>query len=487
MIQLETSAVNPPRTLFKPSSWLTKIDFINHLILFNNVLITILSEKNGGKSSFSTLLQSNLDQQIKSVSMTIQPPCDREELINNIATQLHLINNEQTDFASIVAQVNERRAHVLLLIDDAQNLPESLIKEVMLAIKNQDSFSFFHLCLISDYSLVATLNALAADQFNNLIHTIEVGPLNESETRTYVLQRAMAAHLINKPLTDNQLKQFFQQTKGHLAKINNNLESFVLKCATQKKSSKSLILKRTSLVVIAAFIMGGAYFYFDRIDNNHSISDLLQASANFQHSELSKQDLPKQQVYSEQLESYIASWQDASTRQLVHYELPKKQVLDDLDDPEDNTNTVALVDKVVVIPTIKIKQPEEQPVAAEAQEVLESSLVAIKMPEHKEIVVDKPVVNVAQKPAAKLTTAGYTIQIVASHNISDIHLFRKNHNLIDKTKIRHFTNAKGKWYILTIGDYDNRNQAQTKVKELPTHLAKLKPWIRPVSGLSNIG
>ncbi len=481
-IQLEASAANPPRTLFKPGSWLTKIDFINHLILFNNVLITVLSEKNGGKTAFGTLLQSNLDPQIKSVAMTIQPPCDRETVINNIATQLHLINNAQTDFASIVAQVNERRAHVVLLIDDAQNLPESLIKEVMLAIKNQDSFGFFHLCLISDYSVVATLNGLAADQFNNLIHTIEVGPLNESETRTYVLQRAMAAHLINKPLTDAQLKQFYQQTKGHLSKINNNLESFIFKCSTQKRNSKSLILKRTSLAVTAAFIMSGAYFYFDRIDNNHSISDLLRASATFQHSELVKQDPIKQPVHPEQLASYIASWQEASTRQLVHYELPKKQVLDGLEDPEDNINTVALVDKVVVIPTIKMKQPEEQPVAIETQEVLESSLVAIKLPEHKEV-ANKP----APKPDGKLAARRYTIQIVASHRISDIHLFRKNHHLTDKTTIRHFTNAKGKWYILTIGDYDSRNQAQTKAKELPAHLAKLKPWIRPVSGLSNIG
>ncbi|CEG56450.1 SPOR domain-containing protein [Legionella fallonii] len=482
-IQLDVSAANQPRTLFKPSSWLTKIDFINHLILFNNVLITILSEKSGGKTSFSTLLQNNLDPQIKSVSMTIQPPCDRETIINNIATQLHLINDAQTNFASIVAQVNERKAHVLLLIDDAQNLPESLIKEAMLAIKNQDSFGFFHLCLVSDYSVVATLNSLAAEQFNNLIHTIEVGPLNESETRTYILQRAMAAHLINKPLTDSQLKQFYQQTKGHLAKINNNLESFIFKCSTQKKQNKTLILKRVSLAVIAAFMMGGTYFYYDRIDNNHSISDLLQASASFQHSELVKQEPIKHPV---QLDSYIASWQDSSTRQLVHYALPKKQILEGLDDSEGNINTVALVDKVVVIPTIKIKTPEEQPIALETQEVLESTLVSIKMPEPEQE-VKKPVVSLAQKPTGNLAAGRYTIQIVASHRISDIHLFRKNHNLADKTKIRHFTNAKGKWYILTIGDYESRNKAQLTAKELPAHLAKLKPWIRPVSGLSNIG
>ena len=100
---------------------------------------------------------------------------------------------------SIVAQINERKAHVLLIIDDAQHMPEDFISDVIIAIKNQEDFGFFHLCLVSDYSVVATLNNLSADQFNNLVHTIELGSLSESETRTYVLQRAMAAHLINKP------------------------------------------------------------------------------------------------------------------------------------------------------------------------------------------------------------------------------------------------------------------------------------------------
>lgn len=206
VIQSELAAVIQPRVLFKPGSWLAKIDFINHLIIFNNVLITVLSEKEGGKTSFGTLLQSNLDPQIKSVPMTVKPPCNRENVIKEIATQLHLNQDENTDITSIVAQVNERKAHVLLLIDDAQHLPEYLIKEAMLAIKNQENFSFFHLCLLSDYSVVATLNQLTASFFDNLVHTIELGSLNESETRTYVLQRAMTAHVISKPLTDVQFK-----------------------------------------------------------------------------------------------------------------------------------------------------------------------------------------------------------------------------------------------------------------------------------------
>jgi type II secretory pathway predicted ATPase ExeA len=469
-IQLDLEAVNQPRTLFKPGSWFAKIDFINHLILFNNVLITVLSEKDGGKTSFGTLLQNNLDQQIKSISMTIKPPCDSESVINNIAAQLHLNYDAQTNISSVVTQVNERKAHVLLVIDDAQHLPESFIKEAMLAIKNQENFGFFHLCLVSDYSVVATLNNLAVEQFNNLIHTIELGSLNESETRTYVLQRAMNAGLINRPLTDAQFKQFYQLTKGNLAKINSTLEHFIFNCSPEKKKNKTLILKRTSLALTAAIVAGISYLYFDRIhfvnpvkgDNSVSTQNTVVSVA--------------QPIVPEQLVSQIPSWQDSSTTQLVQFALPKKQSLDDFEDNEEqNITTVALVDKVVVIPTVKARNPI-------AQAVVNVPSVS-QVVEVKEISPDKLV----KQPVIKSGPSLYTIQLVASHKMSDVDRFRKNNNLMTRTKVRQFTNAKGTWYILTVGEFDKRSLAQLMVKKLPAKLAKLNPWVRPVSGLSSLG
>ncbi|KTD57929.1 SPOR domain-containing protein [Legionella shakespearei] len=486
-IQLETGAVNQPRTLFKPGSWLSKIDFINHLILFNNVLITVLSEKEGGKTSFSTLLQNNLDQQIKSIAMTAKAPCDRQEMINHIAAQLHLNNDAQTNIQSIVSQVNERKAHVLLIIDDAQHVPESLIKEAMLAIKNQGEFGFFHMCMMSDYSVVATLNNLANEHFNNLIHSIELGVLNESETRTYVLQRAMNARLINRPLSDVQFKQFYQLTKGNLAKINSSLEPFILKCSEQQKSNKMQLLKRTGIAASAAIIAGASYLYFKGGFSLDQFPEIAQLTASAPIKNILG-DIPAA-AQREQLASFIASWQDSSTRQLVHYALPKKQILDDMFDEEDNINTVAIVDKVVVIPTVKRTREtlvQAQPDVAVVPASSETTLVQIpklaQPAEAKEV-------KVAKAPVVKKAHGNlYTIQLVASHRVSDVHRFRQSNKLFANAKVRHFTNAKGTWYILTLGEFDSRAKAQSKAKALPADLAKLNPWIRPVTaGLSNIG
>ena len=474
MIQSEVAAVIQPRVLFKPGSWLAKIDFINHLVLFNNVLITVLSEKEGGKTSFNTLLQSNLDQQIKSVSMTVKAPCNRESIIREIATQLHLNHDEHTDMSALVAQINERKAHVLLLIDDAQHLPETLIKEAMLAIKNQENFSFFHLCLISDYSIVATLNNLVASFFDNLVHTIELGSLNESETRTYVLQRAMAAHLISKPLTDAQFKQFYQLTKGNVAKINSNLEAFVFKCATQKKKEPLKWVKKAGIAVSVALIAGFVGFYFAQNYDLSSLQKMSSASA------------VKQQAQPEVLVSQIASWQDSSTRQLVYASLPKKQDLDELSD-ETPSETVAIVDKVVVIPKLQINNPAEQEARVPESEFKRESPESDLTRESKIVEIPTAKQNKAepsQSPSSKNNTNLYAIQVAASHNKADIERFQQNNQLLAQdVKIRHFTNAKGIWYILTIGEYKSRVEAQRSISKLPTKLTKLKPWVRPVSNL----
>lgn len=497
-IQLETGAVNQPRTLFKPGSWLSKIDFINHLILFNNVLITVLSEKEGGKTSFSTLLQNNLDQQIKSVAMTAKAPCDRQEIINHIATQLHLNNDAHTNIQSIVSQVNERKAHVLLIIDDAQHVPESLIKEAMMAIKNQGEFGFFHFCMVSDYSVVASLNNLANEQFNNLIHSIELGALNESETRTYVLQRAMNARLINRPLSDAQFKQFYQLTKGNLAKINSSLESFILKCSEPQKNNKMQLLKRTGIAASAAIVAGASYLYFNGGLTLEQFPEIAQLTASAPIKDILG-DIPVV-AQKEELTSVIASWQDSSTRQLVHYALPKKQILDDMYDEEDNFNTVAIVDKVVVIPTVKRTREtlaQAQPDVATLPVVTEHTLAqapktvqpnAVNMAKAVKPTKAVKVAKAVKAPVIKKIKGNvYTIQLVASHRVSDVHRFKRSNKLFANAKVRHFTNAKGSWYILTLGEFDSRAKAQNKAKTLPADLAKLNPWIRPVVGLSNIG
>jgi septal ring-binding cell division protein DamX/type II secretory pathway predicted ATPase ExeA len=483
-LQTDLGTATRVRALFKPGSWLAKIDFINHLVLFNNVLITVLAEKSGGKTSFSALLLDNLDPQIKPVFMATQAPCERKDILADIAAQLHLNMDLETNIRSIIMQINERKAHVLLIIDDAQHWSEELIKEFMIAIKNQDDFGFFHLCLVSDYSIVATLNNLAADQFNNLIHTIELGGLNESEARTYVLQRAMAARLINKPLPDNQLKQFYQLTKGNISRINSSLDSFIFKCSTQKDINKLAIAKKISIAASVAAIVGSSFFYFKNVYDSHSA---VTVEPNLISSLPSLNQATNQTIALKQEEavpSYIPALLDSSTVQLVVNALPKKQILDTAEDDQ-VVNAVALVDKVIVIPSIKQSNEPMKAAYLAATKVINERLQ--KEPIKLSRTHSEPPIQQEKTITQVSRVAGYTIQLVASHKKSDVYRFQKSSPLYASTKIRHFANAKGDWYILTIGEFSTRDQAQKKASSLPAPLAKLNPWVRAVSGLTQAG
>jgi hypothetical protein len=447
IFQSDLAAVIQPRVLLKPESWLSKIEFINHLVLFNNVLITVLSEKEGGKTSFATLLQNDLDSQIKLLAITISVPCSREKIIHDIATQFHLKYDEHTDVSSLVAQINERKAHVLLLIDDAQHLPETFIKEVMLAIKNQENFNFFHLCLISDYSIVAALNGFSASFFNDLVHTIELGALNESEARTYVLQRAVASHLITKPLTDAQLKQFYQLTKGNVAKINNGLESFIFNCSAKKPDTVMDMIKKVSIPVGTALLSGAICLFIAKGYYQEPASDVVAAVTQ-------PQNPPK---LPDTLVSQIASWQDSSTRELVDHTLAEKQNLDLLGKAA-SPEVIAIADKAVMHAKTNIR-------------------VATK-PSHQN---KQP--QLAKAVATSMEKL-YTIQLVASPDKVDMERYRKNNKLLDDSaKLNYYTENKVVWYVLTIGEYSTMTDAQKTISQLPPTLKKLNPWVRPIATL----
>ncbi|TAL59101.1 MAG: hypothetical protein EPN84_11875 [Legionella sp.] len=504
MIQLDSAAATQPRILFKPTSWLAKVDFINHLILFNNLLITILSEKEGGKTCFSTLLQNNLDQQIKSIALTLNPTCTREQLITDLNAQLHLNADAATNVAGIVTQINERKAHVLLVIDNAQYLPEAFIEEIMQGIKGQEDFGFFHVCLVSDHSIVATLNHLAVNQFNNLIHTVEIGPLNESETRTYVLQRAMNARLINRPLTDAQFKEFYQLTKGNLAKINKELEPFINNCSTPQKVKKLINLKKASMAVSAAAVAAISYMYFDSLYQDPITPRTITAVVHQRLGNLFDRTRASL-AQNKPLESDIPSWLDSSKHQFVRVALPKKEYLTEdeylpEEQMEEEINTVAVLDKVLVIPKIKPQKDIAEfermaaadSVANAARKFAENEqklqLAANQAKEEAKQAAVQQVSTPVQSVAKQENKEGvYTIQLAASHKAGEVEHFKNSNKLLAETKVRHFTNEKGTWYVLTLGEYTTRSQATSEVNKLPPALAKLNPWVRPINGLNKVG
>lgn len=455
--------VTQVKALFKPRSWLAKIEFINHLVLFNNLLINVLAEKNGGKTIFSSILQTNLDPHIKSILIKVKIPCDRANLMDVVATQLHLNHDSRTDFASIVTQVNERKAHALLIIDDAHYLPEELMKEALIALKKQGDFGFFHICLLSDHSTVATLNNLALEPLNQLVHTIDIGSLSEIETKTYSLQRAMLFNFINKPLTDFQSNQFYQQTQGDLAKINGQLEAFILDSPMEKTINHKVILKKTAAALSVASVVGVLYVVGGYINSGTALNAPSMGGAVVaQHSNTHETELT-------QTSSQIASLQELATRELVHMPLSQKQNLTDKGN-DLNVSAVKIINPAVIAKAASVKPDTKVNVISQAKPSFESRLVKFEGFASK---------KVANQP----NTTRFSIQLVETFDQIDLHKLKRKNQLWANTKIR----RRGNRYILTLGDFNNLTQAKKAINQLPTELTRQKPWIRMVSDFEQIG
>ena len=83
--------------------------------------------------------------------------------------------------------------------------------------------------------------------------------------------------------------------------------------------------------------------------------------------------------------------------------------------------------------------------------------------------------------------SGYTIQLLASQDLDRVKRFAQAHHLNSKTQVRRVHRNGADWYILTLGDYAQHQEAQNAVRHLPKDIAQFKPWIRTVSDLKALG
>ena len=457
-IRISPKKVATAKVVLKPASWLAKIDFVAHLILENNVMISLLGEQGSGKTTFATLLQTELNAQIKPYSFLATPSLDRSTLLRQFGALLD--GADESSMASLIAQYGLKKEHVLFIIDDAQHLPVVLIEEILSELKQQGSGGYFHVCLVSDFSLVPTLNKLAQDTYIDMIHSIEPGPLSESEIKTYVVQNVLPLPGAENLITDERVQQFYQLTEGRIAKINRQMVDFF----SYKPEKQSINTKMMRHVAIAA----GVFLAASGIVYIGMSQDIQPAPAQLVALEL--QSTPDVQLNSE-----IPGYFVAATRQAVQAMSVRRVELAVSDDEGDSPDeSLVVMDKVVVAPKIIQQQVIKKPVAIKK---LTQAVVKVPAKRITKTAIIKPVIEQSR----------YTIQLLASHNINNLKQFAQDYHLNAKTQIRRTQYEGTAWYVLTLGEYTERQHAKQAVNHLPRDIAKFNPWIRLIADLKAAG
>lgn len=237
-------------------------NFINHLVLFNNVLIALLAEQEGGKSTFIHLLTKVLETGIKPFVIRVKDPYLKDALMNGLVQTLHLRQDKTPDLNNIIEQINERKTHVLVIIDDAHYISDAFLNELMQGLMTQGNAGYFHVCLVADFSLAASLKPLQTEELKHRIHRIELGSLTESEMKTYLLRYLPAGKTLEKSMSVKRLQAFHEATAGNIARINHDMVKYFVTEPAKLEIRRQKLLKRVSLSLAASFMAASAGYLF---------------------------------------------------------------------------------------------------------------------------------------------------------------------------------------------------------------------------------
>ncbi len=470
--------------LFEPVSWLIKIDFINQFILNNNVLISVLGEPGSGKSTFAHLLQDKIDSSIQSVMITISSLMEMEPMLNMLCSKLNI--QEAKSFADVVKKINTRQTRVLFLIDNAEQLSESILVELLEALKTQEANGYFHICLLSNFSLVKMTSRLARDTYKDMIHSIELQPLNENETKTYVMSR-MALNATNTlSLSDEWLRQFYQLTEGNIDRINQEMLVFFANTAESHEPISRRILTYAYIPLCSIVAVSVIYFLFSQSTPDapqvENLANTTMASVQLDLPLTS--EIPNYQIAAIHQPMEIVSLQKAEYVLNNQQEIVSEVVSDDDDD-----ESMVLLDKVIPVPQLK-SLPKQDSLDNKNTQLAPTPKVVRPAQEAVAKVVQSPIqlkkAALHSTSKSKADDGHYTLQLIASRDKRELNRLAKRYSA-SGLKVRVFVNKDITWYVLTQGDYMDKKMAKNALHSLPKEISHFKAWVRSTQNLKDLG
>ncbi len=433
-------------TIIKPVSWMHLVEFIERLILDKKSLISLVGQPHSGKTTFIELLQKELSSLISVYKITAQANCNPAVFKQELKT---LLNSRE----------NQKAHHTLLVIDDAHYLPKELIEDILNELDELGENAYFHICLVVSSLLTMDLHELIQEKYPDMLHSIELGALNEDETEKYVEQKGA----IPKRILAERIKLFYELTEGHIENINRHMSDFFSYRARGSSSIVKVLQYMGSAIAIFIAAIGVVYLWLSK--------DFQSAPVHVLSLESPTQNNLSQVQIEPALESEIPSYTVAATRQFLEVASIRRVDLDREDEEDKLDESLVVTDKVVVAPKIlphKIDASKKEAAAPLIQETTKNVSEATFKP------------SIAPQ---KIEKEHYTIQILASHNKTELQRFAALYHLNEKTKICLIQHQGASWYALTFGEYRDRATAKQAVNQLPEALAQFKPWVRSLADL----
>jgi type II secretory pathway predicted ATPase ExeA len=234
-----------PRYLYLSSTHREAMASVWHGVMENRGFTSMVAHPGMGKTTLLFQLLQNAPASLKTVFL-FQTQCSPRDLLRNLLADLGVSTDGQ-DLARMQTQLNEvllqetgAGRRVVVIVDEAQNLDESVL-EVLRVLSNfeKSDEKLMHVVLAGQPELAKKLASPNMVQLRQRVSiVVRLAPFKASDTRAYIEHRLrIAGYSASRPLfSDRACDLIAVHSQGVPRNINNIcFNAMSLACALQKK------------------------------------------------------------------------------------------------------------------------------------------------------------------------------------------------------------------------------------------------------------
>jgi len=243
--------LSPDARFFYPSKEHKRaLSFLQYGLGQADGFIVITGDVGTGKTTLVQTLLDDLDSQSVLFANIVTTQLEENDLLSLVCINLG-IRVDQTKSKAILLDELQRffsqRAaegrRVLLIVDEAQNLPARSVEELrMLSNFTHDRKPLVQVFLLGQEEFRGTLLSEGFEQLRQrVIATYHLNPLTENETKTYIEHRLVTAGWAGNPhFTEDAFGAVFEFTEGVPRRINNLCDRLLLFSFLEERSAIDL-------------------------------------------------------------------------------------------------------------------------------------------------------------------------------------------------------------------------------------------------------
>ena len=486
-----------PGFKFFPAQRKPVLGQLHHLARYSQLLLVVTGPLGSGKTLLrQALVASTNKQSVQSVVVSARGATDAAGVLSQVAQALDVSTAEPNAILKQVVQLGLTGQEVYLLVDDAEQLDESAL-EALLALAAGTPEGRPHVFLFGESSLIADLEQISGDQ--ELFHVIELQPYEEEETREYLAQRLEGAGAGIELFSAAQISDIHESAGGWPGNINQvardaMIEAMIASRSAVKRPKMGFTMPKKHVLAISAVVVVAVAAAW-LIPGRSKAPTTAGTPAEQAQLPLGK---PTPNVE-------FANSGQPTNLPMVGQPVMRGPLAEEAGGISEGDDGVPVEGSSATPPTVTTTAPPAgvpagQPAANPAPTVATAKPApvtkpVVAAPTPAPAVKPAPVTKPAEKPAATVAKAGtagsswyasqpsgnFVVQILGTSSEANAQAFVKEQG----GEYRYFKKVlNGKpLYVITYGNFANRDAAVSAIKALPAKVQAGKPWPRTVASV----